>query len=476
MSQEERTPQENLQEVLVLLHKHRLVESLVHNQEHMAKRDLVESLVHRQHLVELQLKLDRMHPADVAFVLESLPLDDRLLVWDMVKAERDGEILLEVSDEVRETLIADMDRHELLAAAESLDTDEIADLAPYLPKSVLDELVESLDAQNRARLQSALSYAEDTVGALMDFDFVTVREDITLEVVLRYVRRLGELPDHIDKFFVVDRNNILKGVLPLKRMLMHDPEVHVAAVMSDEPVSFHPGDDAGDAAQAFERYNLVTAPVVDEDSRLIGRLTVEAVMDYIREESEAEILRRGGLREEEDLFSSVWRAASNRWTWLGVNLVTAFIASRVIGVFEGTIERVVALATLMPIVAGIGGNSGYQTTTLIIRALALKQINSENIRPLIARELATGFLNGLVWGSVIGVVAWLLYDNVTLGMVMALAMQINLIVAAGAGLLFPLVMSRLGRDPALGSGVLLTATTDAMGFFIFLGLATLLLR
>lgn len=466
---------QSLKEVTDLLHKQRVIEELVHKQQ-MPRHELVESLVHKQSLAKLQKKLDELHPADVAYILEALPLDERLSVWELVNAERDGEILLEVSDAVRETLIRHMDSEELLAAAETLDTDEIADLAPDLPQDVIQELLLSLDAQKRARLQSALSYPEDTVGALMDFDMVTIRADVTLEVALRYLRRLGELPDQTDKLFVVDREqSTLIGVLPLQRLLLHDPEVHVASVMADDPVTLQPADRADQAAQAFERYDLVSAPVVDGANRLIGRVTVDAVLDYIREESDSDLLNLAGLREEEDLFSTVWKSAKNRWMWLAVNLCTAFIASRVISLFEGTIAKLVALATLMPIVAGIGGNSGNQTTALIIRGLALDQINVDNARRLITKELGVSLLNGVVWGSVVGLFAYALYRQFSLGLVMAAALLLNLLVAALMGIFIPLAMHKLGRDPALGSTVLLTATTDSMGFFIFLGLAHIFL-
>jgi magnesium transporter len=392
-----------------------------------------------------------------------------------VKAERDGEILLEVSDAVRQTLIADMDSQELLAAAEQLDTDELADLAPDLPKDVLQDLMFSLDAQNRERLQSALSYPDDAVGALMDFDIVTIREDITLEVALRYLRRLGSLPDHTDKLFVVDRQDILRGVLPLKRMVVHELDVNVADVMAEDAVVFHPEDIADEAAKAFERYDLVTAPVVDRNHKLVGRITVDAVMDFIRDEAESDKLSMAGLREEEDLFASIWKSVQNRWAWLAINLITALIASRVIGLFEGSIEKIVALAALMPIVAGIGGNSGNQTTTMIVRGLALGQISTHNMRSLIKKELGVALLNGLIWGGVLGLIAYLLYRNYELGLVMTAAMTLNLLLAAIMGVMIPLVMNKFGRDPAVGSSVLITAVTDSGGFMIFLGLATIFL-
>jgi magnesium transporter len=466
--------QEALDQVRALLQKHRIVESVVHRQD-MPRHELVESLVHQQNLAELQNKLDKLHPADVAYILEALPLEERLVVWDLVKAERDGEILLEVSDSVRETLIENMDAHELVAAAEQLDTDEIADLVPDLPQDVVDDVLHSLSIEEREQLRAAMSYPEDSVGALMDFDMISVRDEVTLEVVLRYLRRMDELPDHTDQVFVVDRDDIIKGVLPINRLIVTDPAVLVGSVMNTEFITLSPDDKAQQAAQSFERYDLVSAPVVDQGNRLVGRVTVDVVVDFIRQRNEAEQLSHAGLLEEEDIFASVWKSAKNRWLWLAVNLGTAFFASRVIGAFEGTIEKLVALATLMPIVAGIAGNSGNQTTTLIIRSLALGQVTPDNARRLIAKELAISLLNGVVWGGVAGVFAYLLYRSVPLGLVMMGAMLLNLLVGALVGMMVPLVMQKMGRDPAIGSSVLLTFSTDSMGFFIFLGLATVFL-
>ena len=466
--------QEALEQVRALLQKHRIVENMVHKQD-MPRHDLVESLVHKQNLAELQNKLDKLHPADVAYILEALPLEERLVIWDLVKAERDGEILLEVSDSVRETLIENMDAHELVAAAEQLDTDEIADLVPDLPQDVVDDVLHSMSVEEREQLRAAMSYPEDSVGALMDFDMVSIRDDVSLEVVLRYLRRMDELPDHTDQVFVVDRDDVIKGVLPINRLIVTDPEVLVGSVMNTEYITLTPDDKARQAAQSFERYDLVSAPVVDQGNRLVGRVTVDVVVDFIRQRNEAEQLSHAGLLEEEDIFASVWKSAKNRWLWLAVNLGTAFFASRVIGAFEGTIEKLVALATLMPIVAGIAGNSGNQTTTLIIRSLALGQVTPENARRLIGKELAISLLNGVVWGGVAGIFAYLLYRSMPLSLVMTSAMLLNLVVGALVGMMVPLAMQKLGRDPAIGSSVLLTFTTDSMGFFIFLGLATVFL-
>ncbi len=428
-----------------------------------------------ERLVELRRALDALHPADIAYILEALPLAERLRVWDLVKADRDGEILVEVSDAVRESLIASMDSAELVAAAETLEADELADIAPDLPAAVIEEVVQSLPAEERERLREALSYPEGSVGALMDFEHLAVREDVTLEAATRYLRRLDELPNHTDQLFVVDREQRLKGSLPLARLIVSDLELEVARVMVPEAVTLHPEDPAEDAASAFERYDLVSAPVLDEQGRLIGRLTVDAVVDYIRQRSADSQLAEAGLQQEEDVFAPVLDSFKNRWAWLAVNLVTAFIASRVIGAFEQSIAQLVALAALMPIVAGIGGNSGNQTITMIVRAVALGQIQESYWMKLLAKEIGVALLNGVVWGTLLGAIAYALYGRVALGGVMALAMILNLVLAAILGVAIPWLRVRLGRDPASGSSVLITAVTDSGGFFIFLGLATIFL-
>jgi magnesium transporter len=304
---------------------------------------------------------------------------------------------------------------------------------------------------------------------------VHVREDVTLEVVSRYLRRFDELPDHTDQVFVVDRDDRFKGVLPINMIVVNEPETVVGELMLADTIRLNPDEKADQAAQSFERYDLVSAPVVDEDGKLVGRVTVNVVLDFIRAESESDLLNQAGLREEEDIFASVWKSAQNRWTWLALNLCTAFFASRVIGAFEGTIEKFVALATLMPIVAGIAGNSANQTTTIVIRSLALGQITESNARRLMIKELAISGLNGLVWGGIAGLFAYFLYHSVPLGLVMTGAMLLNLSVGAIVGMAIPLAMQKMGRDPAIGSSVMITAITDSGGFFIFLGLATIFL-
>jgi len=476
-------PRERIEDALAritgLLRKARLVEGLVNEQLKDARDDtapaLLQSPVTQRNRAELAQALARLHPADIAHILEALPLAERLYIWDLVKAERDGEILIEVSDAVRESLISSMDTEELVAAAETLDTEELAEIADDLPQEVLDDVFRSLPVEEREQLRAAMSFEDDMVGALMDFDDVQVRPDVTLDVVLRYLRRFEELPSQTDQLFVVDRNEVLQGVLPLPKLIVTDPDRSVGEVMEAPAVKLLQHEKADVAASAFERYGLVSAPVVDTNDRLVGRVTIDEVLDFVRKRADEEALAQAGLREEEDVFASVWKSFHNRWTWLAINLVTAFVASRVIGVFEGSIQKLVALAALMPIVAGIGGNSGNQTITMIVRAAALGTVSPEHSRKLIRKELTVALVNGLLWGGVMGLIAMLLYKQVSLGLVMVLAMTLNLMLAAVAGVLIPITMMRFGRDPAVGSSVMITALTDSGGFFIFLGLATLFL-
>jgi magnesium transporter len=474
-----RRVEDALADVTLLLRRNRLVEGLVSEAAaHPPEGEravLAESPVTRENRALLQRRLDGLHPADIAYILEALPLDERLYIWDLVKAERDGDILIEVSDAVRESLIESMDTEELVAAAETLEADELAQIADDLPQEVIDDVFQRLPVEEREQLRAAMSFDEDMVGALMDFEDLQIRADVTLEVVLRYLRRFDELPSQTDQLFVVDRDEKLLGVLPVNALIVNDPDVVVEKVMRPPTVKLLQHENAKSAASAFERYDLVSAPVVDTNDRLVGRVTVDNVLDFVRDRGQEEVLAQAGLREEEDVFASVWNSFRNRWAWLAINLVTAFIASRVIGVFEGTIEKLVALAALMPIVAGIGGNSGNQTITMLVRAVALGQVSREHGRTLIRKELQVALLNGLVWGGVMGLVAMLLYRDIALGLVMVLAMTLNLSLAAVAGVLIPMGMLRFGRDPAVGSSVLITAVTDSGGFFIFLGLATLFL-
>jgi magnesium transporter len=429
--------------------------------------------------LDLRAYIADLHPADLAYVLEGLPLAERQTVWALVRqspaTHDEGDVLLEVNDAVRESLIEDMSRAELVDAVAELEADEVADLAPDLPRDVVEEVASSMDLEEREQLRAAMSYPEDTVGARMDFDMVTIRDDVTLEVVLRYLRRFETLPPQTDQVFVIDRDERFKGSLPLAVLLLNEPDRQVADVLRSEVLVLGALDEIADAAQAFERYDLVSAPVVDAAGRLIGRLTIEEVVDVIREEGEEQALSNAGLREEEDAFAGLWDSIKNRGPWLLINLCTASFAAFVASRFEGTVEQIVMLAFLMSIVAGIGGNSGNQTMTLLIRSMALGQVTAGNLRRLVQKELAVTSIMGLAGGIVAGIFAWGIAKRLDLGVVMMAAVVLNLLVGAAIGILVPIVRERMGKDPALGSSVLLTFATDTLGFLIFLGLATVFL-
>lgn len=425
--------------------------------------------------IEVHSILDELHPADIAYVLEALPLEERLHVWGLVSPDKDGDILLEVSDSVRETLIADMSRQELVAAAEKLDADEVAELADDLPREVVEEVAENMPVEERAQLRAVMSYPDDAVGSAMDFEMLTVSQDMTLDMVLRQLRAMDELPEQTDQIFVVDHFGVLCGSLSLERILINPSDVLVMDVMRHDVLQLNPLDEMDDAAQAFERYNLVSAPVVDGQNRLVGRLTIDEVVDAIREQGESEVLAQVGLTEEQDIFSSVGSAVRNRAPWLLINLITAGTASYVASRFDATVQQIVVLAFLMSIVAGIGGNSGNQTMTLIIRALALGQVTASNVRDLVRKEIAVTSLIGIGGGLIAATFAYAISHSVALGAVMMASMFINMLIGAGMGIAVPMIREKMGNDPAVGSSVLLTFATDTMGFLVFLGLATLFL-
>ncbi|WP_313363750.1 magnesium transporter [Mixta calida] len=416
-----------------------------------------------------------LHAADIADILEALPEDERQALWRLVDNSRRGQVLVEASETVWESLTEVMSDKDILQAIAPLDIDDQAYLARYLPRDLTGRLLTTLDPALRARVLNVVHFDRDRVGRIMDFNFITVRADINMATVQRFLRRRRAIPEGTDKLFITDKNNVLLGELPLTDILLNQPETPVFSVMNDRPTTFRLDDKAEDAAGAFERYNLISAAVIDDKGKLIGRVTIEDVIDLVNEENESNIRKMGGLSQEEEVFAPVKKAVRTRWTWLAINLCTAFVASRVIGLFEETISQLVALATLMPIVAGIVGNTGNQTITMIVRALALHQVEPGNFSFLFLRELGVALINGLFWGGIMGGITWLMYDNLALGGVMMLAMVLNLLLAALMGVLIPLIMTKMNRDPAIGSSVMITALTDTGGFFIFLGLATLFL-
>jgi len=419
--------------------------------------------------------VNTLSPAEIGNLLESLPHGKRVVVWGLVDPEDDGEVLVHVGDEVRESLLADMDTDEIVAAVEDLDIDDLADLVEDLPDTVIDEVLKSMDRENRERLEQVLSYDEDTAGRLMNPDVVTVRTDTTLDVVLRYLRLRGELPDHTDHLYIVSRRHQYLGRIAVQALLTNDATTPINELLDDGQPAIDVHESAEEVARQFSDHDWISAPVVDDNNILLGRITIDDVVDIIREQAEHQAMSAAGLDEDDDMFSPVPRAFRRRVTWLGINLATAFLASSVVGRFEGTIEKLVALAVLMPIVAGMGGNAGTQVLALMVRGLALGQVGASNVMVLLWKELRVALMNGITLGLVLGIVVWAWFGDPALSVVIGSALTINLLFAATAGVLVPLTLKRLGFDPALAGGVILTTVTDTMGFLVFLGLATLVL-
>jgi magnesium transporter len=422
-----------------------------------------------------QRMINSLHPAEIASLIESLPPAKREIVWEFVHPELEGDVLIELNEEVRGELISGMDAEELIAATEGMEVDDLADLIGDLPETLNERVLRSMDAQDRERLSAVLAFEEDSAGGLMNLDAVTVRPDVTIEVVLRYLRMRGELPDRTDRLFVVNRHDQYLGGLDITRLLTEDPDQTVGETMDSSIEGISPQTPAREVAKLFEDHDLVSAAVVGNDGRLLGRITIDDVVDVIREEAEHSVLSMAGLDEDEDMFASVRTSARRRSVWLAANLATAFLAANVVGIFEATIEKIVALAVLMPIVASMGGIAGSQTLVLIIRGIALGHVERTNARWLLKREVAVGLLNGLVVSSIVGLAAGLWFHQWTIGLIIFGALMINLLAAALAGVGVPLVLKRMGIDPALAGGVILTTVTDVIGFASLLGLGTLFL-
>ena len=416
-----------------------------------------------------------MHPAEVADLLEAQPLHKRQLIWRMVDHDVEADVLMELGDEAREGLISDMDAHHLKLITENLDLDDLADFVQSLPEQLNRELLGHMDHSDRNRLETVLSYPEDSAGGLMDLDTITVRADVTLDVVLRYLRRRGEMPKHTDRLIVVDRFGYHLGSLPLRRLLTHEPSEIVGAIMRDDDPVIEVTQTDSEVARLFEDHDLVSAAVVDERGKLLGRITVDDVVDVIREEAEQSVMSMAGLNQEDDIFSPVIKSTRKRAVWLGVNLLTAFLASWVTSQFSDTLDQIVALAILMTIVPSMGGIAGSQTLTIVIRAQALGQIMKSNTRWLLLKEMMVGVLNGALWACVVGIVAYWWFGDYQIGIVIGLAILTNLAAAAFSGVMIPILLKTFDIDPALAGGVILTTVTDVVGLLAFLGLATLVL-
>lgn len=413
-----------------------------------------------------------LRATEVARLIEKSPPKERQVLWNLVSQELEPEVLQHLGDDIQADILSRMNTEEVAALTESLDSDDMVDILQQLPNRVMKETLRIMDKQNRRRVEQLLSYPEDTAGGLMNTDTTTIRPDITIETALRYIRRHDEIPEMTDSLIVVSRKDSYIGLLPLTKLLVTDPSITIREVMNTdiEPINANMPDDQ--VALLFEEHDLVSAPVVDEDGKLLGRITIDDVVDVIREDADHSLMSMAGLDEDEDTFAPVMKTTRRRAVWLGINLLTAFIASAVIGLFEDTIEKVVALAVLMPIVASMGGIAGSQTLTLVIRGQALGHVERSNAGWLLNREMIVGAMNGVLWALVIAVVAVIWFQDMNIGIIIALAIVINLVAGAIAGTLLPIMLKSMGIDPALAGSVLLTTITDVVGFFAFLGLAT----
>jgi len=466
--------QDRIADIHRLLEKFR-VESYLVSTGFQRKPDLERVLIERQQDAELERHLANFHAADLAGLLEVVSGEERQRIWTRLSPQRRGDVLLELSGAVLTSLVENMSHAELVAALQDLDADDLAYLSDAIPDSAFHAAVNALNSEERSWVHHTTAYNTDSVGHLMVSEPLVIQPTQSLASIQALLRTQKELSINTEKLFVADNRGHLRGTLFLRDILLSDPDCSVAEVMKDNVVAFHPDDNLNAAAHAFERYDLISAPVINERGKIIGRLTVDSVMDYVRESSEMEALNVVGVVETEDLFSSVWKSARNRWLWLCINLGTAFIISRIIGGFEGTITKMVALASLMPIIASMAGNTGNQTAALVIRSLALNQIGHANLSRLWRKEISISLLNGIVWGAAVGLFAYIFYQKFALSLVAALAMMLGFFLAAVVGIGAPLALERLGLDPAMGSSVILTGLIDALGFMVFLLLASIFL-
>lgn len=425
--------------------------------------------------IDIRNLVHSLYPAETAHILESLEPEQRAQIWAVIPPSVMGEILVEVNEEVGSGLLKITDRKDLIAACENMGSDSMVDLLHVLPEPLLSQVIETIGAQNRSRFEKTLRYAEHTAGGLMSQEVLTVRSDVTLDVVARYLRKRGKIPPGTESLIVVDRTEQFQGVLPLSQFLASDPHSKVADVMDSRGIAVIYSMPSRDVVRLFEQRNLLSMPVVADDGKVIGRITIDDIVDVIREEADHSLMGMAGLTEEHDMFAPVVTSAKRRAVWLGINLLTAFLAAWVIDLFEDTIQQIVALAVLMPIVASMGGIAGSQTLTLVIRGLALQQVSAGNTLSLLIKEVSVGLANGIFWSIVVTCVAGIWFHDSHLGILLGSAMLINLVCAALAGVTIPVVLDRLGIDPALAGGVLLTTVTDVVGFMAFLGLATLFL-
>ena len=419
--------------------------------------------------------INNLLPSELARLIESLPLKERAIIWEMIELKNKGDVVVEVADEVRDGLIEGMEANELISAIEGMALDDLADLVADLPETLTQEVIRSLDHQDRERLTQVLAYDEDSAGGLMNIDIITVRPDVTVEVVLTYLRNQKTIPTGTDSIFVVNRNNVYKGALLLSSLVTEDPGKPVSEIMSKKIMPILAKTPSDKVVREFENRDLLSAPVIDDDEKLLGRITIDDVVDVIRDEAEHSLMSAAGLDEEDDMFSPATKSAKRRAIWLGVNLATAFLAASVVDIFQTTLDKIVLLAVLMPIVPSMGGVAGTQSLTIMTRAIALGHLDKTNTKGIFRKEVLVGILNGILWAMVVGSLTYLWFSEWLLGLVIAGAMTINLIIAALAGFGIPLMLKRLNIDPALAGGVILTTITDVVGYISFLGLGAIFL-
>lgn len=425
--------------------------------------------------VHVRKLLQNMPAYDIALILESSPAKTREIVWQLIDPDLHGEVLEELNEEVRKGILKTMKPEKVAAAAEGMDVDDLAEVLRTLPDSEYQEVLNSMDSQDRARVETALSYDEESAGGIMNTDTITLRPDVTVDVVLRYLRLRGELPEATDSFYVVDRHDKFIGAVSLAALVTAQPETNVSDLIDEEIQAVNADMPVTDVAQLFERYDWLSAPVIDAQGHLVGRITVDDVIDIIREDAEHSMMSMAGLEDEADTFAPVVKSARKRSIWLGVNLVTALLAAFVTSLFDDILQQLTILAVLNSLVPSMGGVAGNQTLTLVIRGMALGHVGDSNARVLLSKELAVGLLNGLVWALFVAAIITIWQQDLYLGYVIAIAMVMNLTAAGIAGVIIPILLKKFNIDPALAGGVLLTTVTDVVGIFAFLGTATIML-
>jgi magnesium transporter len=445
------------------------------NVERISNLDNLKNRLESGRMLGARNLINNLLPSELAKLIESLPLKERAIIWEMIELKNKGDVVVEVADEVRDGLIEGMKANELIAAIEGMALDDLADLVADLPETLTQEVIRSLDHQDRERLTQVLAFDEDSAGGLMNIDIITVRPDVTIEVVLKYLRNQKSIPQGTDSIYVVNRDNIYKGALLLSSLVTEDPDKPVSEIMSKTIIPILAATPSEKVVWEFENRDLLSAPVIDDNKKLLGRITVDDVVDVIRDEAEHSLMSAAGLDEEDDLFSPAAKSAKRRAIWLGVNLATAFLAASVVDIFQTTLDKIVLLAVLMPIVPSMGGVAGTQSLTIMTRAIALGHLDRINTKGILKKEVLVGILNGLLWAIVVGSLTYLWFGEWLLGLVIAGAMTINLIVAAIAGFGIPLMLKKLSIDPALAGGVVLTTITDVVGYISFLGLGAIFL-